>query len=156
MRTYPFGQPPTTLGGDGVLRSSELVQVTVDLGYGRSSKLLDLIDSWADHVLRFLREAHPAFDAPALAWGVHDFVASLYIRDRVQQGIMAYSMDFDATLPPTVVISDEVFRSFTAQDDRGDLRLVFNDIPSEPWWWQRVPKAGPVLTELQEIVSRLR
>ena len=138
------------------MRSSELVQVTVDSGYGRSSKLLDLIDSWAAHVLRLLREAQPAFETPALAWGVHDFVAALYIRDRVQRGILTHSTDLDATLPPTVVISDEVFRSFTAEDDGEDLKLVFSDIPSEPWWWQRIPKAGPVLTELQEIVSKLR
>lgn len=58
---------------------------SVDLGHGRSSLLIELIDGWAGHVLGQWDEGHA--DETADAWGVHDLVAALYLRSRVERGL---------------------------------------------------------------------
>jgi len=135
-------------------RSVDLAVVSVDVGDGRSAQALDLVDSWASHVLRFCKESSTTSNDSDLAWGVHDWVAALYIRDRVQHAVD--SQLNDAQLPATVQVADELFRSFTTLDDDNRLRLAASDLPREPWWWARIPVGGPVATELSQIVARRR
>jgi len=134
------------------MRSADLISVNVQYEYGRTSRLLDLVDAWASHVLRLFRESQPSF-AGEDAWGVHDFIAALYIRDRIDRGLDAFASDDGA--PPTLIVSDELFRSFTTEDSREKLQAVVRDAPREPWWWRRLPTTGPVVTELDAIASRI-
>lgn len=129
------------------MRSLDLTSSLVDLGEGRATPLLELVDAWAGHVLRLFHEARADVD-PRNAWGLHDFVAALHIRDRVQQGLD--QLPDDPQPPATVQAVDELFLSFTA-NVVGRLVAAVRDLPDQPWWWDRVPVGGPVITDLAEI-----
>jgi len=52
-------------------------------------------------------------------------------------------------VPATVDAIDDLFRRFTVLDVSGALRLSgIDDLPSEPWWWLRIPTVGPVAEDL--------
>lgn len=126
------------------MRSVDLASKSVVFG-NRPRPLLELVDSWCRHVLRLAREAD-AEDAD-LAWGVHDYVAALCIRDAVDEGLGG-----QGAVPATIEIADELFLRFTRPDDQDRLRLV--EPPRDQWWWHRVPTTGPVAAELVEIATR--
>ncbi|HTU87279.1 MAG TPA: hypothetical protein VMF57_16990 [Solirubrobacteraceae bacterium] len=114
---------------------------------GKDRPVLDLADSWAGHVLRFIREGSST-DVEA-CWGAHDYVPALIIRDALQRGLP------DPTSPPAFIdITDQMFRSFTQPDEHADLRLVDHDHPHDEWWCRRIPKAGPIAAELQQLYQR--
>ena len=138
------------------MRSSELATITIASPEGRTTELLDLVDAWAGHVMRLSVEAHQDSDSLEFPWGVHDFIAALYIRDRVEHGIRQRSLSSNADIPPTVAVADELFRSFTLEDRQGTLQSVAQDAPTDPWWWRRLPKTGPVIAELHAIFARRR
>jgi hypothetical protein len=125
-------------------RSINLVSVNVEVGEGKSIAALDLVDGWASHVLRLLHESGASVQDDDLASGAHDWIAALYLRDRVQRVV-------DAAVPATVEATDELFRSFTKPDEEQFLRRAAHDLPREPWWWGRIPTAGPVARELSAI-----
>jgi hypothetical protein len=81
-----------------------------------------------------------------LVWGAHDWIAALYIRDRVQHAVDSRPAHDD--VPATVQVTDELFRSFTTPDERHLLQRLADDSPREPWWWGRIPKSGPVASDL--------
>ena len=125
------------------MRSGDLSSATVEFG-GRRRPLLDLVDSWARHVRRFARESSGAdFDS---SWGVYDYIAALHIRDAVARGL-----GDQPDLPPPVAAADELLRRFTEPDHDRLLQRAEPDAPRDPWWWQRVPSAGPVATDLAAL-----
>jgi hypothetical protein len=131
-----------------LMRSADIISLTVRSGR-RDALLLDLFDSWAAHVLHLVREVE-SFD-PKQAWGAHDFLAAVYIRDRLDKGLAGTG----GTLAP-VEVTDELFRRFTRPHGERSLRLLDPDVPDGPWWWRRVPTAGPVADELSDLHARLR
>jgi len=40
-------------------------------------------------------------------------------------------------------------------DDRRVIHLIDRGAPSEPWWWHRLPAAGPIASEADTIANRL-
>jgi hypothetical protein len=104
--------------------------------------LLDLADGWAQHVLRFIAEAGSQ-ETPPDFWGGDDFIGALHLRSRLEEALRGEPIDL-----PTVAAVDELFRRFTKSDDDAWLQRSGHEIPSEPWWWQRVPAAGPAAKEM--------
>jgi hypothetical protein len=135
------------------MRTRDAASVTFTDSDARTWILGDLVDAWAGHVLRLLRELDTSYDETPSVWGAHDLVAALYMRDWVEAGLAAVPSD-DRCLP-VVEATDELFRLFTVEDDADSLLLVGYDIPRSPWWWRRVPARGPVVIELTEIAERL-
>jgi ribonuclease HI len=109
--------------------------------------LLDLVDSWASHVCRFVKEASVSgLVTGSRHWGADDWIGALYIRDHLER--VLERLGIGGTLA-TVEVTDELFRRFTVTDVSGALRLSgIDDLPHEPWWWLRVPTTGPVAYEL--------
>jgi ribonuclease HI len=98
---------------------------------GRDVFLLDLVDSWAGQVGRFVKEA--SVSGPATGshhWGADDWIGALYIRDHLER--VLENLGIGGTLA-TVEVTDELFRRFTVTDVSGALR---------------VPATGPVADEL--------
>jgi hypothetical protein len=88
-------------------RSVDLASVSIDAGDGRSAQALDLVDSWAGNVLRLFNESIAPPENVELVWGADDWVAALYMRDRVQRAIDSRSAHDD--VPATVQVTDECF-----------------------------------------------
>jgi hypothetical protein len=130
------------------MRMEDMSRVMVDLGYGRKRSLLQLVDAWSDHVLRLYRERDMTLAEAPSAWGVHDYIAALSIRDHLEHGLEQIT---EQRIPSVVEIADELLRTFTATASAGMTRLSAFDetIPTEPWWWQRLPTTGPVAEEVR-------
>jgi hypothetical protein len=129
-----------------ITRSTQLAGVLAYTRDGKPLYVLDLVDSWASHVRRLAVEAAAPLDPLANTWGVFDFIAALYIRDRLDHALSAIGDDVES---PCVAATDELFRLFTEFDKSQALRRCDADVPLEPWWWQRIPTAGPALEELK-------
>jgi hypothetical protein len=128
-----------------VTRLIEVAGIVAGTRCGEPIYLLDIVDSWARHVLRLAVEAAAPPDPTANTWGAHDYIAALHIRDRLEHAL--------STTQPVVELAcvaatDELFRRFTVIDESGKLRGCGVDVPLEPWWWQRVPAEGPVAEDL--------
>lgn len=130
------------------MRSIDLASISVEYPDGRSVALLGVVDSWAAQVLRMF---HESLDPPGPAddaWGADDLVGALLARDRIEQAILGVP---DAALgpPPTLAVADELFRVFTVPDE-DELLLEVRSTRGDSWWWQRVPKHGPITRDLTE------
>lgn len=127
----------------------ELLMTTrVDIGHGRMSVLIELIDGWAGHVARLWEEGHQ--DESLGAWGVHDFVAALFLRSRVARGLLQANLS-----PPGVLrVADELFREFTEPDELGALARIVPGLDFDGWWWSRVPRLGPIAAVLRSEIPR--
>lgn len=112
---------------------------------GRSVYLLDLVDAWAADVWLFANEAAAPTDPLADDRTVFDFIAALHLRNRLDRALRA--IDGDVALS-CVAAADELFRRFTVFDGTQTLQRGYPDARREPWWWERVPTAGPVFDEL--------
>ena len=115
-----------------------LMTTSVDVGHGRQSLLFELIDGWAGHVARLWDEAHQADSLDA--WGVHDYVAALYLRSKVERGLL----QADIAPPAVLSVADQLFREFTVVDESGALARIEPSPNTDGWWWSRIPKLGPV------------
>ena len=116
----------------------------VDTGE-RELPLLTVVDSWARHVLRLAEESKGVETRDS--WVSHDYVGALYVRDEIERGL-------SGEINPTVAAIDELLRGFTRPDEFGELRILGYEVPSEPWWWQRVPSTGPIADELHALRMR--
>lgn len=131
-----------------VIRSSELTAVLVPIGE-REISGLDLVDAWAYEVLRLYRESFGSETRES--WVPEDFIAALYTRDRLEAMLSELGADREL---PTVLAVDELFRSFTVDDPSRVLSAWGSDeLPSEPWWWQRIPGQGPIAEELSKFAA---
>jgi hypothetical protein len=128
------------------LRLSELQGQVHETGHGRTVVVLDLIDSWAGHVLRLFRES--TGQVPD-SWGAHDYIAALYVRDRLGNALKRMTNEIHRDDPFSVQTIDSLFVSFTSADVEHQLRRFQDELPGDPWWWQRIPTTGPVATQLR-------
>lgn len=126
--------------------------VTIDVGYGRTRSLHDLILSWHHDVERLRAEADAQYRDSDSAWTQHDLVGALFLRDHLESGLRDSG---DDAARATVDDIDESFRSFTA-DAPAALLPRIADVPAEgrEWWWRRIPLRGPVAEALQRYASR--
>jgi hypothetical protein len=120
--------------------------VTVDIGYGRTRSLHDLIVSWHHDVQRLRAEADAHRDDDS-AWTPHDLVGALFLRDHLESGLRDSG---DDAARATVDGIDEVFRSITTDAPAAVLPRIA-DVPAEgrQWWWRRIPVRGPVAEALR-------
>lgn len=120
----------------------------IDLGHGRRSTLLELIEAWAAHVLRLHSDVlEPSPDGDA--WGIDDFVAALFLRDQTERGLQASGTPRPALLEAT----DRLFLSFTTMDGRGLVPKVEPAATLTEWWWLRIPNSGPVADEFNLLAA---
>jgi hypothetical protein len=143
------------LAGISAPDRERLAAVAVDMGYGRSRPLSDLIQGWADHVDRLVSERNLDPDDRS-RWTADDFVAALHLRGFVKEGEHGLPDDLTAAVRQAIGPVDAAFTEFTAPDSDGLLRRwVPAEDFGEGWWWDRVPALGPVLHDLLELRGRL-
>lgn len=130
-------------------RYQALMTTSVDIGHGRRSLLIELVDGWAAHVARLWDEAHQ--DDSLDAWHIHDFVAALYIRSRVARGLSQANL----TPPGVLRVADQLFREFTEADELGVLARFAAETDLDGWWWSRIPKLGPIAAAMRSEIAEL-
>jgi hypothetical protein len=128
-----------------MVRSVDLCGTDVPITEARRIPLLGLIDSWALQVSRLLEESHRE-TYPEDSWGAHDLIGALHTRDRVKAALEPFGDE----MLPTVVAIDSLFKSFTTIDSEA-LRMFDPAVPTEPWWWHRVPQQGLIARDLAQL-----
>jgi hypothetical protein len=131
----------------------ELSTTPVKLPDGQDASLLELVDNWAECVLRLEEKAQPAAPASDLA-GIKEFVAGLLVRDRLEQALAANTAGSSA--PALVRAVDALYSAYTLRDDHKVLAKLDEAAPTEPWWWGRIPAEGPLAAEFSRQARRLR
>jgi hypothetical protein len=107
----------------------------------------ELVSAWAQHVSRLIEESVAA--DPMTAWGVDDYVATLFIRDFLADALEDSEAAAAQALAAAVAPTDEAFRQFTQPDPERSVWRATRFEEGTGWWWRRIPRHGPVLEELR-------
>jgi hypothetical protein len=125
----------------------------IDLACGRTKTLAELIEGWAQHVKRLQAELNTNLAENPNAWGGHDYLAALYLRDFVASGLAQSPPRVQCLAQTLVTQADEMFLSFTDRDLGGAVsRFSGEDHDEAAWWWQRIPESGPAHDDLLRAV----
>lgn len=127
----------------------ELSTTPVKLPDGSDSTLLEALDSWADYVLKVADGIPTTPGDPELA-GIRKFVAGLFIRDGLEKGLAGLSA------PAIVRAVDALYAASTLKDDHSVLSKLDDSLPTEPWWWGRIPGSGALAAEFSRQARMLR
>jgi hypothetical protein len=128
---------------------AQLRASVIDIGYGRTRTMYDLILGWAAHVRKLKEELTASLSTNPAVWNEHDYVAALFIRDFVETGLSLLGGGLVSTAQRLVAQADAEFNSFT-QDGYLALLAQVAQVGAEDrgWWWDRIPTAGPVWDHL--------
>jgi hypothetical protein len=132
---------------------SRLESVSVPVAPGRTLGLVSLLASWRSHVVRIERELGLP-DSDRTAWGVYDLIAALALRSFIARGVeIAPSGSLDG-IRRALSDVDARFEEFTEADNSGAVRRIDGGERSrDEWWWDRVPRLGPIRREVEYIRS---
>ena len=125
----------------GLLMLNSMATIKVSFG-GKPMSLIDLVDAWAQHVLRLYGERNETFESSPDAWGIWDLGAAYIIREALSSGMSGRELE----RPPALVAVDELLKSFT-HTRSPDWKELMNEERGPGWWWDRIPTSGPVLAE---------
>jgi hypothetical protein len=147
MSEYPYG-----ISADlNTEERARLEATPVSLGHGRSRTLADLVVGWAAHVTRLLAERDLPIQERRDAWNAHDYVAALIIRGMLERGLALVDGELRQKVAQVVSKFDEQLRSFTEPDEQGVLRRFASDEAGNQWWWERIPRTGPIRDDLNAL-----
>lgn len=131
---------------------ARLRTMPVDIGYGRTRQLYDLILGWASHVDKLRQEQGSDQSANPVSWNEHDYVAALFIRDFVEKGLSGLDDLLVQAVSGLISKIDMEYMSFTQSGHRIVLSRVANvDTDARGWWWDRIPQSGPILDRLNRF-----
>lgn len=132
---------------------SALRAVVVEIGPDRQIDIPSALEAWRRHVEKMEGDLGLP-DTDRTAWGAHDLLAALSIRNFVKHGLDVLGDDLSAKVNPILLELDEKFSSFTEEDAMALIGKV-DDLPSDSdhWWWRRIPVRGPIRRELDRIAQ---
>ncbi len=126
----------------------------VNIGHGRTLSMFDLILGWIQHVDKLKRESLQDQSGDPYRWNEHDYVAALFIRDFIQEGILELSGPLRTAVEKLVAQGDEEYLSFTQPGYRTILSRVAEVDPAERgWWWDRAPTSGSIAENLNRFYA---
>ncbi|MFJ8813038.1 hypothetical protein [Amycolatopsis thermoflava] len=130
---------------------SQLEGVFVSVAPDRTFRLLALLTGWRNHVARIESELDH-LDSDTTVWGVYDLIAALALRSFIARGVGILDSSSFEGFKRALDDVDSRFRGFTEGDDAGVVRrLDGGDRPSGEWWWDRLPRTGPIRREIERI-----
>jgi hypothetical protein len=131
----------------------QLEGVSVSVAPERTVGLVELLESWCNHVDRIEAEVGLP-DSDRTVWGVYDLIAALALRSFVYRGMKNTDSDFLEGFRRALDDADSRFRQFTEIDESGIVRrLDGGERSNGEWWWDRVPRIGPIRREVERIES---
>jgi hypothetical protein len=150
MAGYPYGLSEHLSADD----RAHLEAVQVPLGAGRVRTVADLVVGYGAHVNKLLaeRDLQPSEDRDA--WNAHDYVATLILRGLADRGLGLLDDDLRAKVNQAVARVDELLKDFTEPDQQHLVRRFAAEDAGPQWWWDRIPRSGPVRAELLGFAER--
>lgn len=138
------------LASDG-LTAEELKEIAAQAvpdQYGRTLDAAQAASAWAAEVHKIDRDRALPWEDRSV-WNEHDLAGALFLRDRVEQTLLALTPELAQRLRPYLDSVDEHFRSFTVADSGDRMAQIAQvDMAGRGWWWFRVPADGPIAQDL--------
>lgn len=127
-----------------------LDEITIRVSECTTLSLRELIEGWSYHVHRLRDEAAGPIDRST--WGMHDYLASLNLRDFIAKSADHTSSADRAVVEQLVIAIDREFESSTGNDDLGVVMKAGSpsEASSRNWWWRRIPRQGLARTDFEE------
>jgi hypothetical protein len=150
MGEYPYGVSENLDADD----RARLEATQVPLGHGRTRTVADLIVGYAAHVTKLVAERDLAPDERRDAWNAHDYVATLVIRGLAERGLDLLDGELKSRVAEAVARIDAQLNAFTEADQRHLVRRFAPEEATDQWWWDRIPRSGPVQAQLLEFADR--
>lgn len=120
---------------------------------GAERRLGDLIAGWRAEVARLRRELDKDADDRTV-WGADDYVGSLHLRSTLARAMSNPKLT-QTEAASLLSEADEIFRSITEPDNEDLLRRFAPEESATPgWWWGRIPRRGPVRSDLNALSAR--
>lgn len=130
---------------------SSLECVHVPIAQERELGLVSLLLAWRAHVLRIEGELDLS-EFERAAWGAYDLLAALAFRDFIVLGLQVVDSEYRVAFGNALAAVDSKFEEFTELDESGIVRNLDEDgQPSGGWWWDRIPRVGPIRQEIDRI-----
>lgn len=127
--------------------------VSVSVTPERALGLVELLEGWRNHVLRIEDELRLP-DSDRTVWGVYDLIAALALRSFISRGMKKIDSDTIGGFERAVNDVDSRFVQFTEVDGSGIVRHLDGvERSNVEWWWDRVPRIGPIRREVERIKS---
>ena len=113
------------------------------------TRVPSLLDAWAG-ALQVIQSSltAPADPWPSRRWGAFDYVRSLRFRTELETTLAPLRRDPEQGFDVLDAL-DSWSRTFTIEDTDHLLSLVTDDIPTDAWWWSRIPVSGAILDDLR-------
>ncbi|WP_433700977.1 hypothetical protein [Nocardiopsis sp. CA-288880] len=128
-----------------------LESVSVSVTPNRSLGLIELLESWQNHVLRIEAETGLP-DSNRTVWVAYDLIAALALRSLVHRGMKKAESDYLEGFMRALDDVDSRFIQFTENDEPGIVRHLDDGGRSDDeWWWDRVPQLGPIRRDIDRI-----
>ncbi|MEU0254732.1 hypothetical protein ABZ299_19965 [Streptomyces sp. NPDC006184] len=127
--------------------------VSVRVAPERALGLVELLESWRNQVLRIEAEVGLP-DSDRTVWGVYDLIAALALRSFVFRGMKNIDLNFLEGFRLALDDADSRFMQFTEIDESGIVRrLDGGERSNGEWWWDRVPRVGPIRRDIERFKS---
>lgn len=144
MAAYPYGLSEHLSADD----RARLESLQVPLGHGRTRTVADLLVGYGAHINKLFAERDLEPSRNRDAWNAHDYVATLVLRGLAERGLGLLDSDMRAKVTQAVARVDERLRAFTEPDQDHLVRRFAAEDAGPQWWWDRIPRSGPVRVEL--------
>jgi hypothetical protein len=133
--------------GSYVMPMTSLVRLSsIPILWGRESTALNLLNEWAARVVKH----HDDFLSNAdddRTWGINDLEGSYFVRDVLETTFRAHGLNRSAVLDAV----DGLLLSFTADSEEPSLSALAGAGKNAGWWWSRIPTAGLIHLEYDEL-----
>ncbi len=120
------------------------------LAPGHALGVAAVLRAWWEHVSKLMADLSvPSSDRGV--WGAHDYLAALIMRGRLAEGISQMDPEVARSVAPAVAEIDRDFEGYCELDADGCVaRIDGRSHSDQAWWWERIPKAGPVRDEIEQ------
>lgn len=148
-------EPRNPLGDLDEIAEETIRRNLVNIGHGQALSMFDLILGWIRHVEKLKHESLQDQSGNLYSWNEHDYVAALFIRDFIQEGILELSGSVRTAVEKLVEQGDEEYLSFTRPGYLATLsRVAEIDPAARGWWWDRAPTSGAIAENLNRFYAQ--
>jgi hypothetical protein len=129
----------------------QLEAISIPVSEQQSLGMSTLLKGWHIHVSRIESELELP-DSDRTVWVAHDLIAALAIRSVIQRGLRRVGANYPAGFGEALDEVDAKFARITEGDEHGVVRRIDAGYrPEDEWWWNRMPKIGPIRRDLDRM-----
>jgi hypothetical protein len=114
---------------------------------GERWTVFDVLNSWSTRVYRLHEYSHARMQ---LEWSPDDYTIVLWARQNIEDSITYLGVVGEQVRELSfLILADRMFEAVTMEDPGGIVASWLGEpLPSDGWWWKRIPRIGPLHDEM--------